>query len=80
MELFQSHFLSQNFPAFPLTEQMVGVQAQKATQMEKNKEQNSAKDAFSCSAFSGTSNSLGFQHRTSHGFKHLRWLSLCQRS
>lgn len=39
---------------------MVGVQAQKATQMKKTKEQNSAKDAFSCSVFSGVSNSFRF--------------------
>lgn len=37
---------------------MVGVQAQKATRMKKNKEQSSGKDAFSWSVFSGVSSSF----------------------
>lgn len=39
---------------------MAGVQEQKATQMKKYEEQNSAKDDLSCGMLSGVSNSFRF--------------------
>lgn len=56
-ELFQTPLLER---CLSLNRINRGCSAQKATQMQKNKEQNSAKDVLSCPVLSGVSNSFRF--------------------